>query len=76
LDAKALLDALNRLGVTVPSEIKAAAAAGQPLNSVGQMLPSAVVNAALAASGLDTSERIRIKIELVAHGLLFVGRVR
>jgi hypothetical protein len=63
LDAAACLDVLDR--ISVPTEI--AAATGQPLDIKE-------IDAALAKTSLNLSDRMRFKTALTAHGLLSAGR--
>jgi hypothetical protein len=63
LDAAACLDVLDRINVL--TEIAAA---------TGEYLDIKDVDKALAKTSLNTSERMRLKTALTAHGLLSAGR--
>lgn len=70
LDSSAIVRVLAVCGITLPDNWQAITAAGQCLDTKTVQK----LDAALSASGISISERMRLKYKLSKHGLLPRGR--
>jgi hypothetical protein len=70
LNADAILNTLQTLGLTVPPKLTAAASKGEPLRASEHRYSASEVDAAMAKNGVTFDERLRFKYALDRNGIL------
>jgi hypothetical protein len=70
LDASALVGVLQRLGLTIPTSVSAAASRGEPLSASRHRFGIKEVDAALSMSNVTVGDRFRLKTAMGRNGIL------